>query len=684
MEPTREVFWNIQLGVIIDVLGAVAVSIFIYAFYRRVRLWRIGRPDDRFSHLGERVWAFIAYKVVHLWLHGKFFGVTRKLRFKELYPGIIHYLIFTGCVVLFLGTVLVAASHYLYNFLEGGIYLAFSLVLDIFGLLLIIGIILAMCRRYIQKPDRLDNRAEDLVALLLLLVLAVSGFIVEGFRIAATELKTSPEWAAWSPGGYLLALGLSGLGQSTLLLWHRITWWLHSLLALGTIIYVSLAWNRLWHIIISPINVFLRNLGPRGALTPIDLEATETFGVDRIQNFSWKHLLDLDACTRCGRCQDNCPAYLSRKPLSPKKVIQDLKGHLLERAPVLLRRKAEAANPGDNGRAMIGEVIKQDEVWNCTTCYACQEVCPIYVEPMVKLIEMRRSLVMEQAAIPETGEGALKCLEARGHPWRGTTLSRTDWAEGLEVKTLADDSHVDVLFWVGCTEALEVRSTKVAAAIARILKLAGVSFGILGNEEVCCGDPARRLGNEYLFQILAQQNIKLLNNYGIKRIVTGCPHCYNTLKHEYPQFGGDFEVVHHSEMIANLIKKGKLLGIKGISGVVTYHDSCYLGRYNGIYEAPRQILHRLDGVKLVEMERNLEHGFCCGGGGGHLWLEEQKAGERINEMRTEQALSTKAGFIATACPYCLQMFEDGLQTKQATESVRAVDIAELVLKAMLV
>ncbi|NQT05537.1 MAG: (Fe-S)-binding protein, partial [Dehalococcoidia bacterium] len=542
-------------------------------------------------------------------------------------------------------------------------------------------ILMAMYRRYVQKPDRLDNRREDLIALLLLLVMAVSGFVVEGLRIAATELEASPEWAAWSPGGYLVALGLRGLSQSALLSWHQVIWWLHSILVLGAIIYIALTWNRLWHIIVSPLNVFFRNLEARGALVPIDMEATETFGVDRIQNFTWKHLLDLDACTRCGRCQDSCPAYLSGKPLSPKKVIQDLRGHLLERAPALRKRRSEEEAPEDNGR-MIGGVVVEDEIWNCTTCYACQEVCPVYVEPMVKLIEMRRNLVMEQATIPETGEGALKCLETRGHPWRGTTLSRTDWAEGLEVKTLADDSDVDLLFWVGCTEALEERSTRVAQAIVGILKTAGVNFGILGAEEVCCGDPARRLGNEYLFQMQAQQNIELLNNYGIKRIVTGCPHCYNTLKNEYPQFGGVFEVLHHTEIINRLIEEGKLPGIKEMSGLVTYHDSCYLGRYNNIYDVPRQVLRRLGGVKLVEMARNLEHGFCCGAGGGHLWLEEQKTGERINEMRTEQALATKAGVIATACPYCLQMFEDGIQTKEAAESVRAMDIAELVMKAL--
>jgi len=287
-------------------------------------------------------------------------------------------------------------------------------------------------------------------------------------------------------------------------------------------------------------------------------------------------------------------------------------------------------------------------------------------------------LVLEQASIPETGEGALRSIEARGHPWRGTTLSRTDWAEGLDIKTLADDSSIDILFWVGCTEALEERSTRVAQAIAKIMKLAEINFGILGAEESCCGDPARRLGNEYLFQMQALKNIELLKNYDVKKIVTACPHCYNTLRHEYPQFGGDFEVIHHTEFIANLLEEGKLRIIKSDSGVVTYHDSCYLGRYNDVYEPPRRILNSMPDVTVVEMARNREHGFCCGAGGGHLWLEEQKRGHRINEMRTEQAMAVKAQLIATACPYCLQMFEDGIKSKAAEDSLKVMDIAELV------
>ena len=691
MEPAREVFWNIPFGEIIYALAAVAVGVFIYALYRRYKLWRLGGPDNRFNQLGKRTRLFLV-SAVDLLLHRKFYGIAdglghrrfsiTDLRPREFYPGLIHFLIFAGCIIFLLGSFLDFISHYFFHFLHGGFYLGYSLVVDVFGLLVLLGVILALVRRYLQRPDRLDNKAEDLIALFLILAVVASGFIVEGFRLAATELKTSPDWAPWSPGGYVLALAFSGLSQTALLAWHQVTWWLHVLISLGAIIYVSLSWNRLWHIIVATINVFFRNLAPRGALVPIDIEATETFGAAKIEDFSWKHLLDLDACTRCGRCQDSCPAYLSGKPLSPKKVIQDLRSSLMERGPALLKGKTEAANPGEVGRTLIGGVVSEDEIWNCTTCYACQEVCPVYIEPVAKVMEMRRNLVLEQASLPDTGEGALKSIEARGHPWRGTTLSRTDWAEGLEIKTLTDDSDVDILFWVGCTEALEERSTRVAQAIARILKLAGVNFGILGVEETCCGDPARRLGNEYLFQLQAQRNIELFQNYGIKKIVTGCPHCYNTLKYEYPPLGGDFEVVHHTGFIADLLRGGKLGTIKSSGGIITYHDSCYLGRCNDIYEPPRWILSQIPGVNLVEMVRNRERAFCCGAGGGHLWLEEQKAGQRINEMRTEQAMALNARVIATACPYCRQMFEDGIKSKEAEETLKVMDIAELVCEAV--
>ncbi|HUV56406.1 MAG TPA: heterodisulfide reductase-related iron-sulfur binding cluster [Dehalococcoidales bacterium] len=712
MLPGREIFWNVPFGdVVLYSLTVVVIGILLYAFYRRYRLWRLGGPSNRFNHLVKRTWAFIVTAIIDGIFHRKFFGIADGLEHRgvsmenplsegvgspkggflslknfiwrdfyprELYPGITHFLILAGCGILLLGAFTDFISHYFFHFMHGYVYLGHALVVDVGGMMVAAGAILAIIRRYAIKPDRLDNMPQDLIALILICVVVFFGFILEGLRIAITN----PSWAPWSPGGYVLSLAFGGLSENALLATHRFIWWVHILTTLGAIVYVSLYFNRLWHIIISPLNVFFKSLEPKGALVPIDLEAVETFGAGKIENFSWKQLMDLDACTRCGRCQDNCPAYLSSKPLSPKKVVQDLKATWLAEAPRLLHAGKKKENPGDEGQALPGEVVTEDEIWSCTTCRACQEVCPVCVEPMVKVVELRRNLVMEQAVIPETGEGALKSIEDRGHPWRGTTLTRTDWAQGLDIKTLAEDSEIDILFWVGCTEALEDRSVRIAQAVGKILKLAGIKFGILGIEESCCGDPARRLGNEYLFQLQAEKNIEILKNYNVKKIVTACPHCYNTLKNEYPQFGGEFEVIHHTELITDLLKEDKLRILKGNRGVVTYHDSCYLGRHNDIYEPPRQILKGISDITVVEMERNKERGFCCGGGGGHMWLEE-RIGKRISEMRIEQVLETRAEIVATACPYCLQMFDDAIKAKAVEESLKVIDIAELVAQSAL-
>jgi Fe-S oxidoreductase len=404
--------------------------------------------------------------------------------------------------------------------------------------------------------------------------------------------------------------------------------------------------------------------------------------VATIDQLTWKQNLDLYSCVVCGNCQELCPANLSGKQLNPKKVIQDLKNHLLKVGPELVKAKTKGEPaPANPNVPLVENVIKLDEIWACTTCGACDEVCPVWVDHIDKIVDLRRNLVMEQASMPETAEGALRSIEDRGHPWRGTTLSRTDWADGLDIKILADDSDVDILFWVGCTGALEERSTKISQSVAKILKAAGINFGILGTEESCCGEPARRLGNEYLFQMQAEKNIEILKKYGVKRIVTACPHGYNILKNEYPQFGGNFEVIHHTELFAQLIKEGKLKINKGLNEVVTYHDACYLGRYNDIYQPPRQLIKAVPDIKLKEMERNKRRSFCCGGGGGHMWLEEQE-GRRINELRTEQALETGAQKVITVCPFCLQMFDDGIKTKGAEERFKVMDIAELLAAQM--
>lgn len=540
----------------------------------------------------------------------------------------------------------------------------------------IIGAVLAVIRRYGLKPDRLDNRWDDLVALFLILAVLVSGFIVEGLRIAATELQTAPGWAPWSPGGYVLALAFSGLSQAALLGWHMGMWWFHVFLMLGAVVYVSLFNSKLFHIIWDPINIFFRNLGPRGALTPIDFETTELFGVSKIEEFTWKQLLDLDACTRCGRCQDACPAYFSGKALNPKQLILDLKEHLYEVYPVPLPRK-----PIEYRKDMISEIITDEVIWDCTTCRACMQACPVYIEHVDKIIDMRRNLAMEQSRIPEEVQNTLRSLGSKGHPFGGTTATRTTWFEGLELQVLSESSKADMLYWVGCTAALEDRNMNVAKAMVKIMQAVGINFAVLGDEEGCCGDPARRMGDEYLYQTICESNIELLKGYNVKKIVTACPHCFNTLKHEYLQFGGSFEVIHHTQFIVDLIRNGRLrLGTLD-SAKIAYHDSCYLGRYNGIYQEPRSILRAINGSKSVELGRSGSNSFCCGGGGGHMWMDEDPE-KRINTRRVEEIIQAKVDIAATACPFCLTMFEDGSKAKGVEESLHIKDLSELVAEVL--
>jgi Fe-S oxidoreductase/nitrate reductase gamma subunit len=706
IEPSREIFWNIPYYYILYVVAVLVVAVMVWSIYRRFRMWNLGKPDPRLKgNLGRRWKAFLKAVVIDIIFHWKFMGIANNIGHRpyqlrdiiprEWYPGVTHFLLAIGCILLLIGTAMDIVSHYGYEFILGNVYFAHSLFSDIGGIMALIGVIMAVIRRYIQRPQRLDNKREDLIALLAIAIIVVSGYVVEGLRIAADEITTHPVWSYWSPGGYILAEVFRNFSNGSLLIAHRTMWWIHSFLTLGFLVYIAFYFNRLWHIVLSPLNVFWRNLEPRGAMTPIDLEKTESYGVSKVENFTWKHLLDLDACSRCGRCQDNCPANISGKPLNPKKVIQDIKTHWLEKAPSLLASKAlvgekltSAQTLADGGistaidsKPLIGGVIDIDSIWNCTTCYACQEVCPVWAEPMLKISEMRRNLVMEQAKIPETAEGALRSIEDRGHPWRGTMLERTSWFENLDIKPLSEDSNVDILYWVGCTEALEDRSFKVAQATGKLFKMAGVKFGVLGIEESCCGDPARRLGNEYLYQMQVQNNIGILKNYNVKKIVTGCPHCFNSLKNEYRQFGGNFEVIHHSDFLLQLLKSGALKINVGLKGRLTYHDPCYLGRYNNVFDAPRELLRYLPDLKLVEMNRNRERNFCCGAGGGHMWLEEQKVGERINVMRTTQAIETKANIVATACPYCLQMFQDGIKTRAVEETLKVMDIAEILAES---
>ncbi len=684
MQASREIFWNASLAPFIFYpLGAIALALLIYAIIKRVRLWKIGKPENRMDNLGKRILDFIFEGIVDALFHRRFL--------RDFYPGLMHFLLFIGAILLLIGTALDVIDHYIVHFLYGGVYLGVSLSNDIGGIMMFIGAIMAVVRRYIQKPKRLDTILDDGVVIAMVFVVVITGFLIEGFRmiIAIPEGLTQPvfyshpEWAIWSFGGYLVASIFSTLSEGARLAGYNILYWFHALFSFGAIYYVCLSFSKLSHIIVSPINVFFKTSRAKGELSKINLEEAQFFGVNKIENFTWKQILDLDACTNCGRCQDRCPAYLSGKPLSPKKIIQDLKNNWLERAPELLKKNGsgEAETEDIEASMLVGKVILEDELWACTTCRACQDICPVFIEHIDKIVDMRRNMVLEQAKMPETAEGILKCIEDRGHTCRGTTATRTEWTEGLDVKLMSVDSNVEILFWVGCAPALESRNMKVAIATAKILKAAGVNFAILGDEESCCGEPARRLGNEYLFQMQAMKNIEILNNYKVKKIMTICPHGYNTIKNEYPQFGGKYEVVHHTEFIMDLINQGRLKTFSGKPIKLTFHDSCYLGRYNGIYEQPRAIINKVNPAGIMEMSRSRSSSFCCGGGGGRFWMEE-RIGKRISEMRIEQVIDTGAGVVVSSCPYCLQMFEDAIKAKGKEESLKAIDIAEVVADSL--
>ncbi|RLB06563.1 MAG: iron-sulfur-binding reductase [Deltaproteobacteria bacterium] len=672
-------FWNVgNVRVVVYVLAAIPVLIFAYTLYERICLWRMGGQERRFDRLGARVRSLITFALGH----------ARILR--DSYPGIMHLFIFWGFAVLFLGTLTIFLQEDITlpiwgkAFLHGGFYLFFSLILDLLGLLAIIGTLMALVRRYIWRPQRLDNKADDAITLALILAILITGFLVEGARLAALQ----PPWARWSPVGWaFVSLLFNSVTPQEAKIIHKVFWWLHITLAFIFIGYIT--YSKLLHIISSALSIFFRNLNPPAALRPIeDMEEAETYGVGKLEDFTWVDLLHLDACTRCGRCQEQCPATFTDKPLNPKKVIQDLKTHFWEKGRGVIAsmrvwgvEEAPAASSSSEERAMIGEVVLEDEIWSCTTCGACVEHCPVFIEPYHKIIDMRRYLALMESRFPPEVQLAFRNMENNSNPWGIGAATRGDWAKELGVRTLAEEANVEFLLYVGCAGSFDDLNKRVSEAVVRILLATGVSFGILGREEGCCGDSARRLGNEYLYQIMVQQNIEVMKGYKVKKIITLCPHGYNTLKNEYPQFGGEFEVYHYTEILADLIAQGRIQFKKELNLKVTYHDSCYLGRHNKIYDPPRQILRALPGVKLVEMERSREKGFCCGAGGGRMWMEEH-LGTRINHARIEDVIKCDPQLVGTACPFCYTMLVDGIKDKELEDKYRAKDIAELVWEAM--
>ena len=652
--PTREVFWNVPPAgvVVMYLLAFAALGVFAYGLARHVRMWRRGRPAMRLHPVGPR----LAAVVRHVLAHGRLLV--------DRVAGVYHLAFFWGFVALFAGTTVVFIHQDLHlRIMQGPFYLYFqSATLDVMGVVATAGVTAALVARYLLRVPRLRRGVlADAVILWLFALILVSGFLVEGLRIAGT----ADPWAAWSPVGHGVArlVRAIGMSEAAVRLSHSWLWWVHFALAMVFIAYIP--FSKLFHLVLAPLNTYLQPLQNPGGVSLIDFERSERFGASAFTDLTWKDLFDLDVCTECGRCTAVCPASTTGKPLSPMNVILDLRDEMTRSA-------------GASRRLLAGSVIKPEALWACTTCLACMEACPVFIEHVPKIVELRRHLVMEQASIPETMADALRSLEVRGHPFRGAALSRTAWVEGVDVRRLAQGQGAEWLLWVGCAAALNERNHPPLRALLRALAAAGVEVGILGEEETCTGDPARRMGNEYLFQTMARQNIETLARYGVTKIVTLCPHCYNTFRHEYPQLGGRYEVWHHTQLLARLIDEGRIKPGGAVAATITFHDPCYLGRHNGEYEAPRRVLGAV-ATGTVEMAQCREHSFCCGAGGGLYWAEE-RVGQRVSHVRARQAADTGAQVVATACPFCLLMLEDAAAAVESP--VRPMDVAELVGRAL--
>lgn len=663
-EATRQIYWNVTQPWLMYLLLAPTAAIGAYGMYRHVIRWRQGLPLDRFDRPAERIRLLLAQ------------ALTQKRTGSDGYVGVFHRLIFYGFLVLIAATTVVAFDADLgMHIMRGRFYLYFqSFVVDVFGALVLLGILMAAGRRWLARSRKLVYSQEAAGILAALFVIIVSGFLLEGWRIAVTE----DPWASWSPIGNLTAvLSRQVMSVAAMQSAHAVLWWFHLVLC-----FAFLAWlpyTKMLHALTGPLNIYTANLEPMGAcLKTVDFEKAASLGVNSPKAFTWKDLLDLDACTECGRCTDQCPANRVGKELSPRDLILQLRGLLRSRPSRNGKPECEAAAP-----ALIGAscALSAERLWECTTCGACVEACPVFIEQMPKIVDMRRFLVMEQAEFPDALQEAITSLESRGHPFRGTQATRLTWAEGLDIPEVGECGDFEVLLWVGCSSALVERNQKIVRATAQLLRAAGVKFAILGREEKCCGDPARRVGNEFLFENLAQGNIEILNRHQVKKVVTPCPHCFNTLKNEYPRLGGHFEVFHHSEYLARLLEAGQLARPSAaLAEAVVYHDPCYLGRHNGTYRAPRQVLQAAVSPALVEMERCQGTSFCCGGGGGMSFVEEP-AGQRVNQERALQALATGAATVAVACPFCLAMMEDGINARKGDRKVQIEDIAEILWKS---
>jgi Fe-S oxidoreductase/nitrate reductase gamma subunit len=597
---------------------------------------------------------------------------------KKAYPGIMHLLIFWGVTIQVVGTAINLMQMALFtpfaleNFPRGNLYFAYEMIMDLAGIFILVGVVMAVFRRRILRPESLPNAWDDYFALGLLLILPLAGFFTEAMRL----ISSTPDWAQYSFVGNGLAglLYRAGLTPQAAFSIHPYLVLTH--IFLGLTFVASIPFTKLRHLIMAPLNVILKPERPYGALRVIeDIEETETLGVGQIIEFTPKDLLALDACLRCGRCEEVCPATVSGLDYSPRSLLMDLRDAMIDSIG------GAAANGNDDAaKELPAHLFEEEALWSCTTCGACLTRCPAFIRPPERVVDLRRYQILMTGEMPKPVGDTLRNFERQGNPWGMPPQDRMKWAERLGVRELAPGDEVDVLLYMGCAAAYDDRNKKVAQSVARLLQKAEVDFGVLGFDEACCGETARRMGHEYIFQVFAEQNIEIFNSVKFKRIVTQCPHCFNTLKNEYPQMGGDYEVLHFAELLKEVAPEFGSINPNGngLQGSLAFHDSCYLGRYNDIYSAPREVLDGAN-VARVELARQGENSFCCGAGGGGMWIETD-ADKRINQHRLQDALDAKVDTVATACPYCLIMYEDAITAKGAGEEIKVMDIAEVLEK----
>ncbi|PID62125.1 MAG: Fe-S oxidoreductase [Ignavibacteriae bacterium] len=660
-----------------EIKNIIFILVFIASFTflgfnikRLISYLQIGKSENRFDKIPERIKNVLKIAI----------GQTKILR--EPVAGIIHVLIFWG-FLLFLFAVVEAMiqgfySNFSFHFL-GPIFSFITITQDFFGLLILFAVLYALYRRYFANIKRLDHGKESLIdatIVLVMILLVVVSMFGQNIALVAKNNFQLASWEVRPISAMLSPIFFSN--PQTASIWYEIFWWMHILVILAFMNF--LPYSKHLHVFTSIPNVFFEKLGKKKfEIKPIDLEdeSIEQFGAADVNDFTWKQMFDGYTCTECGRCSDACPANTTGKLLSPREIIIQTRKRTEEKAPLVL---TNSENTEVLEKTLVHNYITPQELWACTTCGACMQECPVTIEHLDTIVDMRRNLVLMESEFPTELNTVFKNLETNSSPWAFNQQDRANWAEGLDVKTMAEDSETEYLFWVGCAGAFDSRYQKVSRAIATLLNKAGVNYRILGTEEKCNGDTARRLGNEYLAQMMIQENVETLNSYKVKKVITGCPHCYNSLKIEYPQFGGNFEVYHHSEVIEDLLSAGKLkLKDSEQNEKITYHDSCYLGRYNGIYNSPRNLLNSLSENNLIEMKRNESRGFCCGAGGGRMFMEETE-GTKVNIERTKEALETGADTIASACPFCMTMLADGVKDFEKEELVEVKDIAEIVLE----